>query len=149
MTTETKEDWHRYFKELKAAHRKAQEIEEEHEYELQVIETSRPATPDDLSTSLAGIIASLTVCGFWSASQVTVVLLEGQPFKTGPRAGERRADKNIVNVFTHAANPDRRIADIWYENGSLRSAKVGVAHGPTRLVRSMKELEEFIEGGTA
>jgi hypothetical protein len=147
--TETKEDWAKYFKELKDAHRRAQQLEEEHEYELEVIEPSRPATPADLSASQAGIIASLTLCGFWSASQVTVTLLEGQPFKTGPRAGELRPNKEFVNVFTHAANPDRRIADIWYENGSLRSAKVGVAHGRIRLVKSMHELEEFIEGGTA
>jgi hypothetical protein len=143
------EDWHEYFRQIKAARVEAETLEEEHEYELRVIEPSRPATPADVSTSLAGILSSLALCGFWSASQVTVTLLEGQPFKTGPRAGELRPNKEFVNVFTHAANPDRRIADIWYENGSLRSAKVGVAHGRIRLVKSMHELEEFIEGGTA
>jgi hypothetical protein len=143
------EDWHEYFRQIKAARVEAETLEEEHEYELRVIEPSRPATPADVSTSLAGILSSLALCGFWSASQVTVTLLEGQPFKTGPRAGERREDKHLVNVFTHAAHPDRRTASIWYENGSLRSAILRVVPGPERVVRSMKELGEFIiEGGT-
>jgi hypothetical protein len=143
------EDWHEYFRNMRLAHQDAEQLEEEHEYELEVIEPSRPATPADVSASLAGIIASLTLCGFWSASQYTLVFLEGKPYKTGPRAGERREDKTLVNVFTYAANPDRRTAAIWYENGSLKSATVGVAHGRERVVRSMHELEAFIEGGTS
>lgn len=142
-------DWHRYFREMREAHQDAERLEEEHEYDLKVIEASRPATPADVSTSLAGIIASLTLCGFWSASQRTLVFLEGKPFKTGPRAGERRADKTLVNVFTYAAHPDRRTAAIWYQDGSLESATVGVAHGPERVVRSMHELEAFIEGSAS
>lgn len=116
--------------------------EAEHEYELEVIEPSRPARVSDMNASLFKTIASLALCGWWSASQVTRVFLPGTVFKTGQRAGETRPDKEMTNVFIHAAHPDRRTLTIWYIDGKLESAVIN----QTRVVRKVSDLADFIEG---
>jgi hypothetical protein len=139
-------DWHEYFRNIRLAREEAERLADESDDVLVVVEPSRPATPADLNASLNGTIASLTLCGFWSASQVTVALLPGKAFKTGPRAGESRPDKFLTNVFIHAAHPDRRTAKIWYQDGSLQSATIGVAHGAVRVVNRNMDVDAFIEG---
>ena len=94
-------------------------------------------------------MASLAVCGYWSASQVTRVFLPGKEFKTGERAGQRRPDKELTNVFVHAARGDGRQVSIWYQDNKLVSAKTRVALGTWSMVHKMSDLEAFIEGGYA
>jgi len=139
-------DWHTYFRNLRLAHQDAQREAEENDDELVVVEPSRPALPSDLNASLNALIASLTLCGFWSASQVTVALLPGKAFKTGSRAGESRPDKFLTNVFIYAAHPDRRTLAIWYQDGSLKSANLRVVPGPEHVVERNMDLQAFIEG---
>lgn len=147
MTEITPEGFKRFFE--RSADQRAGVVadEEEHEYDLEVIEASRPATVEDLNGSVAGIIAWLALCGFWSASQVTRVFQPGTLIKSGQKEGEMRPDKTMTNFFIHAAHPDRRVASIWYVDGSLRSANLGLAHQPQRLVKLKSELEDFIKGG--
>lgn len=140
-------DWHEYFKNMRLARQEAEREAEQNDDVLEIVEPSRPALPGDLNASLNAVIASLTLYGFWSASQVTVALLPGKAFKTGPRAGESRPDKFLTNVFIYAANPDRRTAEVWYQDGSLQSATIGVAHGQRRVVKRNMDLDAFIERG--
>lgn len=140
-------DWHEYFVRMHAARAEAELDADENEDELEMVEASRPATVQDLNASLKDLVASLTVCGFWSALQVTRVLLPGKPFKTGERAGESRPDKLLTNVFIHAASADKRFVSAWYQEGKLMSATVGVANGLRRVVKQNGQLDKFIEGG--
>ena len=142
-------EWREYFARMEEARVQADLDAEENEDVLEMIEASRPATIEDLNASLHRLIALLTVNAFWSASQVTRVLLPGKPFKTGQRAGESRPDKELTNVFIHAAHPDRRTAAIWYQDGKLMSARIGVAGGPERVIQQNGPLDRFIEGGDA
>lgn len=140
-------EWHEYFERMGEMRREAELDAEENEDVLEMVEASRPATAADLNASLFRLIGLLTVNAFWSASQVTRVLSPGKPFKTGERAGESRPDKELTNVFIHAGHPDRRYAQIWYQDGKLMSATVGVAGGARRVVQQNGQLDRFIEGG--
>jgi hypothetical protein len=142
-------EWREYFARMREALREAELDSEENEDVLEMIEASRPATAADLNASLFRLIATLTVNAFWSAAQVTRVLHPGKPFKTGERAGESRPDKELTNVFIHAAHPDRRTAAIWYQDGKLMSARIGLAGSTQRVVQQNGPLERFIEGGDA
>jgi hypothetical protein len=141
-------DWREYFRRMRQAQASAEGVAEEADDVLEVIEAARPARPSDLNASVAGILASLAVCGFWSACQVTKVFLEGKEYKTGERAGERRPDKELTNFFVAAACDDRRWVKAWWQEGKLVSATVGVAgEGGRRVVSRMGDLQAFIEGG--
>lgn len=142
-------EWHEYFARLREAHVGAEGVAEEAEDILEIIEAARPAVTADLNASVTKIIASLTVCGFWSACQVTRVYLPGKEFKTGERAGERRPDKELTNFFINAGHPDKRYVKGWWQEGKLMSATLGVAHGRIRVVDRISDLEAFIEGGEA
>lgn len=139
-------EWREYFARMKSVRHNVEQVTDEYDEVLEIIEPSRPATPADLNSSVAGIIASAAVCGFWSASQVTRVFLPGKEFKTGERAGERRPDKELTNVFVYAAHEDGRHIEACWQEGKLLSAIIGVARGPERVVKKMGELEAFIEG---
>jgi len=143
------EDWKEYFRKMDEARAQAKRDAEEADDVLEIIEPSRPARLDDLNTSIRGIIASLAVGGYWSASQVTRVLLVGKEFKTGQKAGDRRPDKELTNVFIYAARKDGRQLSIWYQDGKLVSARVRVALTPWSLVHKVGDVEAFIEGGDA
>ena len=119
---------------------------EEHDDELEMIEASRPATSADFNASLFRVMGLLALNGFWSAAQVTRVLQPGKVFKTGERAGESRPDKELTNVFINAAASDKRFASIWYQDGKLMAAKVGVVGGLRRVVQQNGPLDKFIEG---
>jgi hypothetical protein len=143
------EDWKEYFRKMDEARAQAKRDAEEADDVLEIIEPSRPARLDDLNASIRGIIASLAVGGYWSASQVTRVLLVGKEFKTGQKAGDRRPDKELTNVFIYAARKDGRQLSIWYQDGKLVSARVRVALVPWSMVHKVSDLEAFIEGGDA
>jgi hypothetical protein len=130
-----------------AASREAVEVEvDEADEPLEIIETSRPATVEDLNPSTSKNMAWLALCGWWSASQVTKVFLAGKEFKSGERAGEFRPDKTLTNLFTDAAHPDGRQVQVWYQDGSLRSALIRDTLGPWRKLDKVGELLAFISG---
>lgn len=141
-------EWREYFRRMKEARVEAERAAEDHEEVLEVIEPSRPARLDDLSASVRGIIAALAVYGFVSASQVTRVLQEGTEYKTGEKAGERRPDKELTNVFLHAAHPDGRNLSGWWQDGKLKTARIRTWPGEWTVVDKMGDVDRFIEGGT-
>lgn len=140
-------EWAEYFRRIQETKSDAAEMADEHVELLEIIEPSRPAAPSDLNPATKGILGLLAVCGFWSASQVTRVLRVGTVIKSGERAGESRPDKELTNVFIHAANADRRYVKAWYVDGKLQSATIGVARKWSRVIEQVGKLEEFIEGG--
>ena len=141
------EDWATYFRLRRLALEEAAREAEEHDDLLEIIEPSRPATVADLNTSLKSLLASLAVYGFVSASQVTRVLQPGKEFKTGERAGEVRPDKEMTNVFIHAAHSDLRHLSAWYVDGKLQSAKIRAGGEQWRVVERVGDVDRFIEGG--
>jgi hypothetical protein len=131
-----------------AAAREAVEVEvDEADEPLEIIEPSRPATVEDLNPSTTKNLAWLATGGWWSASQVTRVFLAGTVYKTGKQAGETRPDKTMTNLFTDAAHPDGRQVQIWYQDGSLRSALVRTKLEPWRKLDKVGDLLDFISGG--
>ena len=120
--------------------------ESEAEYEIEVIEPSRPARPEDASTSIQSILAQLALCGWWSASQITRTLLKGAEYKTGARAGESRPDKEPTNFFIRAAHPDQRTVSAWYIDGKLKTATIGKRTESPRVIERVGELEAYVRG---
>lgn len=135
-----------YFENLKLAKLKVAEIVDEHEFDLEIIEPSRPTRASDLNAASLKVLGLLALCGFWSASEVTRVVQPGEPFKTGERAGESRPDKEMTNLFIYAGHPDRRIASIWIIDGKLKSATIGPVHGHQVVVDKVGVLLSYITG---
>lgn len=127
------------------ASRAAVEVEvDEADEPLEIIEPSRPATVEDLNPSTTKNLAWLALCGWWSASQVTKVFLAGTVYKTGKQAGETRPDKTMTNLFTDAAHPSGRQLQVWYQDGSLRSALYRDTLGPWRKLDKVGDLLAYI-----
>ena len=113
---------------------------------FEVTEPSRPATVGDLNSSTTKYLAWLALCGFWSASQVTTVYVHGAAFKGGDRAGERRPDRVMVNLFTDAAHEDGRQLQVWYQDGGMRSALARTGPGPWSKIDKVSGLLAFMSG---
>ncbi len=135
------EAWRRYFTEMSKARKLAEAEAENNGEPLEIIQPSRPATVADMNASLFKVVASLTLAGFWSAAQVTVVRQLGTLIKSGEKEGEMRPDKEITNVFIHAAHPDHRSLTIWYRDSKLENAQSG-----DKIFERMKDMEEYING---
>lgn len=133
--------WGDYFAKKLEAQRIAEAEAESVEEPLEIIEPSRPARYDDLGTSLKGLLARMAVAGFWSAAQVTVVRQVGTLIKSGDKEGQMRPDKEITNVFIHAAHPDKRYLTAWYRDGRLENAQTRDG-----ILEKMGEVENYIGG---
>lgn len=129
------------------ASRTAVEAEvEEADEPLEILQPSRPATVEDLNGSTTKNLAWLALCGYWSASQVTVVRQVGTLIKSGEKEGEMRPDKELTNLFTDAAHPDGRQVQIWYQEDKLRSALVRTGNMPWGKLDKVGDLLAFISG---
>lgn len=135
-----------YFEGLALAKSQVAELVDEHEFDLRIIEPSRPVVASDLNASLYKTLGSLALYGWWSASETTRVVQPQEPYKSGDRAGEERPDREMVNVFTYAGHPDRRIASIWYVDGKLNSATIGPVNGIQKVVTVLGDLLTYITG---
>lgn len=133
--------WGEYFSRKLEAQREAEAAAETAEEPLEILEPSRPARYDDLSTSIKGLLARLAVAGFWSGAQVTRVRQVGTEIKSGEKEGQMRPDKEITNVFIHAAHPDKRHLTIWY-----RDAKMENAQTRDGILEKMGEVEDYVGG---
>lgn len=60
-----------------------------------------------------------------------------------------RPDKHMTNIFTDAAHPSGRQLQIWYQDGSLRSALYRDSQGPWSKLDKVGDLLAYInfEGG--
>lgn len=142
------EFWEEYAEKMRLAREEVERQEAEHEYELEIIETSRPAVASDFNAALFKTMGLLSLYGFWSAAQVTRTLQPGTIIKSGEKEGQVRPDREMTNVFIHAVHPDRRIVGTWHVDGALKTAQIGHAHGMTNVITKVSSLEDFITGGT-
>lgn len=131
--------WGEYFAKKLEAQRLAEAEAESAEEVLEIIQPSRAATFSDLNTSVKNLIARLTVAGFWSAAQVTVVRQVGTLIKSGEKEGQMRPDKEITNVFIHAAHPDKRYLTCWYRDSKLENAQIRDG-----ILEKMGEVEDYV-----
>lgn len=160
--------WEQYFNEYgEALHlKKNPPDEDEADTDIQITEPYREILIDEVSAAKPKAIIKHTIAaGFDVTAATSRTFKRGAVIKSGAKAGQRWADKDITNLFLTGVVPGAAAFHIWYsgaKGSSFESAKLWDRAGwpielsdgewwtnpAPRLVESVYELELWLSDMT-